>query len=113
MMSKANISEVISIIKDFDYEMLDDSEWDEFKVVDPSDKQQLLKLFNQVVVPEYGSMNNSSQERMKLSLHKLISEDSDYHKILGSVEMPFEPIENPREFFLNLWLALFKDPFSS
>lgn len=42
--------------------MLNDAEWDELKYVDVSDEDQLLKALNQVVLPEYESMDSGSKK---------------------------------------------------
>ncbi|WP_444943242.1 hypothetical protein ACJJIK_15295 [Microbulbifer sp. ZKSA006] len=106
-------SALLSLIKDFDTEMLNDEEWDRLNKVDPSDEAELLEVFNESTVPEYRAMDSQSQDLIKISLKQaLASSDFNFATILDSVEMPFEPIENPKRFFSLLWLALFKDDFS-
>lgn len=112
MTKKIDISAIITLIKDFDYEMLNDSEWDELKEVDPSNEDQMLEIFNRIIVPEYEAMDGLSQRLIKSSLAAVLSSSGfDYQQILRAVEMPFEPIEEPRKFFSTLWFALFREHF--
>jgi len=113
MSKKIDVSAMVTLIKDFDFEMLNDTEWNELKKVEPSNKGQMLETFNQFMVPEFEAMDSRSQDLIKSSLiGVLTSSDFDFQQILEAVEMPFEPIENPKEFFSILWLALFKEIFS-
>ncbi|MBQ4862945.1 hypothetical protein J8L98_14755 [Pseudoalteromonas sp. MMG013] len=108
-----DVSAIITLIKDFDYEMLDDSEWDELLKVDSSNDEQMLKIFNQVTVPEYEAMDMTTQRLIKDSLQGMLSTDFDFQQILGRIDTPFDPIEEPENFFSVLWLALFKERISN
>lgn len=112
MINNREISSIVTLIKDFDYEMLNDNEWRYLERIDPSNDEQLLKVFNQSSVSTYEFLDIHSRDLIKSSLSKLLSSsDFDYQKILGQLNMPFEPIENPKHFFALLWLALFKKVF--
>lgn len=110
MKNKIDINALVSLIKDFDYSILTDVEWDEFKSIDLTDEAQLLKLFSQVTCPEYESMDSMSQTIIKKALREALSSPQfNFDEVLGRVEMPFAPIQDPRQFFLTLWKALFKE----
>ncbi|ENU80042.1 hypothetical protein F975_01794 [Acinetobacter sp. ANC 3789] len=112
MINNREISAIITLIKDLDYEMLDDKEWRDLQSIDPSNDEQLLKIFNQICVSTYDDLDMHSKDLIKSSLSKVLSSsDFDYQIILGQLNMPFEPIENPKYFFALLWLALFKKEF--
>ena len=107
MNNKIDAAVIITLIKDFDYEMLDSSEWDELLKVDPSNDEQMLKVFNQIIVPEYEAMDLTTQRLIKDSLQGMLATDFDFQQILGRIDTPFDPIEEPASFFSVLWLALF------
>ena len=115
IMSRSNridVSAIITLIKYFDYEMLDDAAWDDLREIDPSDEEQMLNIFNKITVPEFEDMDRHSQELIESTLYGILSSSEfDYQRILGAVEMPFEPIEEPKRFFSLLWFALFKKRF--
>lgn len=112
MSGKLDISAVVSLIKDFDTEMLTDQEWDRLKEVDPSQEEQILGAFQEFIVSGYEAMDSKSKSLIKDSLQGILSSPGfDYSSILNSVEMPFEPIDNPRDFFLLLWFAIFGKRF--
>ena len=114
MISKVEISSIVSLIKDFDYEMLDDAEWERFRNCDPTDEKQMLEIFNQTIVSSYETMDVQSQVLIRDGLSFILSSTGfDYKRILNMVEMPFEPIDDPRLFFSTLWYALFKSRFQS
>jgi len=112
MKNNINVNALVSLIKDFDYSMLNDAEWDEFKAIDPTNEAQLLKLFSQVTCLEYESMDSMSQTIIKGALSEALSSpDFNFNEVLDRVEMPFAPIREPRQFFLTLWKAIFKKSF--
>ena len=113
MSRKLDISAVVSLIKDFDSEMLSDEEWGRLKEIDPSQEEQILEVFQEFIVSGYKAMDLKSKSLIKDGLQSVLSSpEFDYSSILNSVEMPFEPIENPRNFFLLLWFAIFKEQFA-
>ncbi|GAA6152198.1 hypothetical protein [Pseudoteredinibacter isoporae] len=113
MSRKLDISAVVSLIKDFDSEMLSDEDWDRLKEVDPSQEAQILEMFQEFIVSGYEAMDSKSKSLIKDSLYGVLSSpEFDYSSILDSVEMPFESIENPRSFFLLLWFAIFREQFT-
>ena len=114
MIAAIDTSPLLSLIKGFDTGMLNDDEWERLKEVDPSDEAALLKLFNKFIVPEYRVMDHRSQEMIKDNLEKVLSSSIfEFSEILNSVDMPFEPIENPKMFFSLLWFSLFETRFSN
>lgn len=52
MKNKNYVSYLVSLVKNFDYSMLSDAEWDALKDIDPSDNLQLLEAIREVVKPE-------------------------------------------------------------
>ena len=113
MSRKLDVSAVVSLIKDFDSAMLSDEEWDRLKEVDPSQEEQILEVIQEFIVAGYEAMDSQSKSLIKDSLQGVLSSpEFDYSSILSLVEMPFEPIENPRDFFLLLWFAIFREQFT-
>lgn len=112
MKRRFDVSAIVTIIKIFDYEMLDTFVWDELKEVDPSNEEQMLEVFERFIVPEYEVLDDMSKSLIKSSLFDLLSAPKpDYQVILDAVEMPFEPVEKPENFFSLLWLALYGERF--
>ncbi|MGF2686380.1 hypothetical protein ACQUWM_07780 [Marinobacter sp. DUT-3] len=112
MKRRFDVSAIVTIIKNFDYEMLDAFVWDELKEVDPSNEGQMLEVFKRFIVPEYEVLDDMSKSLIKSRLFDLLSDPkSDYQVILDAVEMPFEPVEEPRNFFSLLWFALYGERF--
>lgn len=110
MNKKIDISAIVTLIKDFDYEMLNDAEWDNLKRIDPSNKDELSRVFYEITVPAYEAMDHRSKELIKSNLHSMLSTpDFDFQKILAFVNLPFDPIKDPKQFFSILWRTLFKN----
>ena len=107
-----DIDALVSLIKNFDYSMLSDTEWDELKIIDVSDESQLFKIIDHVIVPEYESMDSGSKKMIKDALNGALSfREFDFSNVLSRVEMPFAPLQEPRLLFLLIWKAIFKESF--
>jgi hypothetical protein len=112
MKNKIDISSLVSLIKNFDYSMLNDAEWNDLKVVDVLDEVQLFKAINDVVVPEYESLDTISKNMIREALSGALSlRGYDFDRVLNSIEMPFLPFPDPRAFFILIWKAIFKKDF--
>ncbi|WP_309105299.1 hypothetical protein, partial [Arthrobacter sp.] len=90
-----------SLVKNFDYSMLSDAEWDALKDIDASDNAQLTEAIRDVVSPEYNSWDAFSKQLGKDALDACLAlPDYDFAAVLRKVEMPFASNLNPRTFFI-------------
>jgi len=107
-----DVSEVVSLIKCLDTGMLNDDEWERLKEVDPNQEEQILEVFEEFIVSDYEAMDSRSKRLIGDSLKSILSSSEfDYSCVLQFVEIPFEPIDKPRNFFLLLWYSIFKERF--
>lgn len=105
------VSYLVSLVKNFDYSMLSDAEWDALKDIDASDNVQLSEAIRDVVKPEYASWDASSRQLAKDALEAFLAlPDNDFAPVLSKVEMPFGPNLNPRTFFILVHQVLFERP---
>jgi hypothetical protein len=101
MNNKSYVSYLVSLVKNFDYSMLSEAEWDALKDIDVSDDVQLLGAIRDVVKPDYDSWDPSSKQLVKEALEAgLALPDYDFAPVLRDVEMPFASNLNPRSFFI-------------
>jgi hypothetical protein len=111
MLDSNSVSYLVSLIKNFDYSMLGDAEWDALKDIDVSDKAQLTVAIRDVVKPEYASWDASSRQLVKNALEAgLALPDYGFAPVLRNVEMPLAPDLNPRTFFLLIRQVLEEQP---
>ncbi|WP_457964764.1 hypothetical protein M1E17_00800 [Arthrobacter sp. D1-29] len=101
MLDSNSVSYLVSLIKNFDYSMLSDAEWNALKDVDVLDNVQLTAAIRDVVKPEYASWDASSRQLVNNALEAgLALPDYDFAPVLRNVEMPLAQDLNPRTFFL-------------
>lgn len=101
MKNENSVSYLVSLIKNFDYSMLSDAEWDALTDLDASDNVQLMEAIRDVVKPEYTSWDSSSRQLAKEALEAFLAlPDYDFAAVLRRVEMPFAANLNPRTFFI-------------
>lgn len=111
MKNKNYVSYLVSLVKNFDYSMLSDAEWDALKDIDASDNLQLLEAIREVVKPESESWDASSMQMVKEALEAgLTLPCNDFAPVLSNVEMPFGLNLNPRTFFILVQQVLFEGP---
>jgi hypothetical protein len=109
MVSNIEISALVSLVKDLDIEMLTSEEWNRLCKVDPDHEGQMESMLQEFIVPVFKLLDQKSQQLIEKGLHGALSSPSfDYECILERVELPFEPIDNPRVFFLLLWRVIFE-----
>jgi uncharacterized protein YehS (DUF1456 family) len=112
MKNKVDVSSLVSLIKNFDSSMLNDSDWNDLTAVDILDEAQLTKAINDVVVPEYESLDDISKNMIEHALRGALSlRGYDFDPVLKNVEMPFLQFPDPRAFFLLIWKVIFKEDF--
>ncbi|PCM44853.1 hypothetical protein [Marinobacter sp. ANT_B65] len=112
MSRRLDVSAVVSLIKNLDTEMLNDDEWNRLKEVDPNQEEKMLKVFEEFIVSDYEGMDSRSKSLIRDGLKSILSSyEFDFSCVLQFIEMPFEPIDKPRNFFLLLWYSLFKERF--
>ncbi|HEY0585278.1 MAG TPA: hypothetical protein VGD52_04025 [Pseudoduganella sp.] len=112
MKSKVQSHVLVSLIKNLDYEMLSDTQWDELKEVDLLDQKQLSKVLADYVGTEYGSMDTGSQDSVKENLRLALSDEKyDFNSILTNLEIPFGPISDGRSLFLAVWETMIGEAF--
>ena len=101
MKNKNYVSYLVSLVKNFDYSMLSDAEWDALKEIDASDNVQLTQAIRDVVKPEFDSWDAPSRQLVKDALEGCLAlPDYDFAAVLRNVEMPFASNPNPRTFLM-------------
>lgn len=112
MKNNIDVDSLVSLIKNLDYSMLSDAEWNELKMVDVSNAEKLTNVINDIVVPEYESLDVVSKNMIRVALIGVLSlRGYDFDRVLDRIEMPFLPFSDSRAFFLLIWKAIFKDNF--
>lgn len=112
MKNKNYGSYLVSLVKNFDYSILSDAEWDVLKDIEASDNVQLSEAIRDVVKPEYDSWDASSRQMVKEALEDALAlPDYDFAAVLRDVEMPFAANLNPRTFFILIQQVL-REPLS-
>ncbi|MGX9900718.1 hypothetical protein ACW0JT_14100 [Arthrobacter sp. SA17] len=101
MKNKNYVSYLVSLVKNFDFSMLSDAEWDALTDIDASNNVQLTEAIRAVVKPEYASWDEASRQLVKDALEACLAlPDYDFAAVLRNVEMPFASNLNPRTFFI-------------
>lgn len=112
MKSKVDTHAITCLLHNIDYEVVTNEQWDDMKKIDPRNSSELIRIFEDYVVPDFESMGDKSKKGIKDNLYSALSSNTfDFQEILRRLNFPFNPIEDAREFFLILWRALFKENF--
>lgn len=110
MKNENSVSYLVSLIKNFDYSMLSDAEWDALTDIDASDNVQLVEAIRDVVKPEYASWDSSSRQLAKDALEAFLAlPDYDFGAVLRKVEMPFDSTLDPLTFFILVQQVVLED----
>ena len=91
----------------------DDEAMEEFSEFNSNDTSASRELIRKMIVPHCESMGAAIRERVQLAYRYYLSVDSsDFERVFESVLPPFDPPENPRDFFVWIWEECFpQEPY--
>lgn len=86
----------------------DDEEVEKYKYIDSSDETHYKIIIKEIFVDYYLGLTKHNQGKAKLALSYYLSKsDLDFERIFESCLPPFDPPNDPRDFFVWIWEALF------
>jgi len=81
-----------------------------YQNMNKNNEVQYRKIIKDILKPYFEGINEIVQQKSKLALSYYLSKDKfDFESVFESCLPPFDPPEDPRDFFVWIWEELFGD----
>lgn len=86
----------------------DDDAMEEYSGFDSNNEQSVRQVIRELIVPHAKSLSSRCLERVRIAYRYYLSKPSpNFERVFESVLPPFDPPNDPRDFFVLIWEECF------